>query len=106
MTSGFWAGITIGRFVLTHAARRIGEKRFVFGLSIGVIAFQLLAWQVPNIIGDAVFVSILGLLLGPVYPCAQTVFTRLLPSSFQVFAVGVSIQRNKCPRQTTADKKK
>ena len=35
-----------------------------------------------------VAVAILGLLLGPVYPCAQTVFTRLLPSSVQVFAIG------------------
>ena len=53
VTSGFWAGITLGRFVLTHLARRVGEKRFVYGLGIGVIAFQLLAWLVPNVIGDS-----------------------------------------------------
>ena len=35
-----------------------------------------------------VAVSIVGLLLGPIYPCAQTVFTRLLPGNLQVFAVG------------------
>ena len=35
-----------------------------------------------------VAVSILGLLLGPVYPCAQTIFTRLLPARVQVFAIG------------------
>ena len=88
VTSGFWAGITLGRFILTHFAARIGEKRFVSVLGVGSIAFQVLAWQVPSIIGDAVFVSVLGLLLGPIYPCAQTVFTRLLPSSVQVFAIG------------------
>lgn len=88
VTSGFWAGITLGRFILTHIAHRVGEKRFVFAMGVGVIVFQLLAWFVPNIIGDAVAVAVLGLLLGPVYPCAQTVFTRLLPGRIQVFAVG------------------
>lgn len=88
VTSGFWAGITVGRFVLTHIAHRVGEKRFVFALTVGTIGFQLLAWFVPNIIGDAVSVAIVGLLLGPVYPCAATVFTRLLPANIQIFAIG------------------
>lgn len=49
VTAGFWAGITVGRFVLTHAARPIGEKIYVFGLVVGVIAFQLMAWLIPNV---------------------------------------------------------
>ena len=53
VTSGFWAGITVGRFVLTHVARRVGEKKFVFGLGVGVITFQLLAWFVKDVISDA-----------------------------------------------------
>lgn len=125
---------------MTHAARRIGEKKFVFGLGLGVIAFQLLAWFVPNVskisccyLGQIhafdietltvplriwltyvspgfrslaiqvskslkdisyvanewpVAVSILGLLLGPICPCAQTVWARLLPTRVQVFAIG------------------
>ena len=36
----------------------------------------------------AVAVAIVGLLIGPMYPCAQTVFTRLLPGNLQVFAIG------------------
>lgn len=53
VTSGFWAGITLGRFILTHFAHRWGEKWFVTGLSIGVVVFQLLAWLVPNIVGSS-----------------------------------------------------
>lgn len=87
VTSGFWAGITLGRFTLTHLAHRVGEKRFVFCTGLGVIAFQVLAWQIPNVIGDAVAVSILGLLLGPLYPCAQTIFTRLLPANIQTTSI-------------------
>ncbi|EMC91884.1 hypothetical protein BAUCODRAFT_152246 [Baudoinia panamericana UAMH 10762] len=88
VTSGFWAGITLGRFILVHAANRIGEKVYVVGLTAGVIVFQLIAWFVPNVIGDSVAVAIVGLLLGPVYPCAQTIFTRLLPGNLQTTAIG------------------
>lgn len=86
VTSGFWGGITLGRFTLSHVARRIGEKRFVYILGAGAIAFQLLVWLVPNVIGDAVAVAFLGLLLGPIYPCASTVFTQLLPMDIQMTA--------------------
>jgi len=55
-------------------------------LGIGAIAFQLLVWFVPNTVGDAVAVSLLGLLLGPVYPCASTILTRLLPLDIQMTA--------------------
>ena len=53
VTSGFWAGITVGRFTLTHVAHWVGEKRFVYAMGAGVIAFQIISWQVPNVIGDA-----------------------------------------------------
>jgi fucose permease len=76
VSAGFWAGITLGRFLLSGPAQRIGEKVFVYGLIMGAIAFQLLVWLVPNIVGEAVAVSIVGLLLGPVYPCSAAVFMR------------------------------
>ncbi|KAF2871733.1 major facilitator superfamily domain-containing protein [Massariosphaeria phaeospora] len=88
VTAGFWAGITLGRFVLTHAAPRIGEKNYVAILTLGSLVLQLLAWLIPNVIGNAVAVSALGLLLGPVYPCAQTIFLRLLPRHVQTTAMG------------------
>lgn len=84
VTAGFFGGITLGRFLLAQPARKIGEKVAVVGLVIGVIVCQLLVWLVPNIIGDAVAVSIVGLLIGPVYPCAMTVFSRLLPRAIQM----------------------
>ncbi|KAI9842598.1 MAG: hypothetical protein M1837_007036 [Sclerophora amabilis] len=83
VTAGFWAGITIGRFLLSHPAHKIGERRFVFAVVAGAGVFQLLVWFVPNVIGDAVAVSIVGLLLGPVYPCATAIFSRLLPRNIQ-----------------------
>lgn len=84
VTAGFWGGITIGRFALSHPAHRIGEKRSVAALTLGAAAFQILVWHIPNVIGDAVAVSIVGLLLGPIYPCATAVFSRLLPRHLQM----------------------
>ncbi|KAH6673976.1 major facilitator superfamily domain-containing protein [Plectosphaerella plurivora] len=76
VTAGFWAGITIGRFALSNPAQRIGERRFVYIVTAGAACFQLLVWWVPNIIGGAVSLAIVGLLLGPIYPCAAAVFMR------------------------------
>ena len=84
VTSGFWGGITLGRFLLSHPAQKLGEKRSTFFLIGGATAFQILVWLVPNVIGEAVAVSIVGLLLGPVYPCATAVFSKLIPLRLQM----------------------
>jgi len=57
-------------------------------LTVGALGFQLLVWLIPNVIGNAVAVAFLGLLLGPVYPCAQAVFSRLMPRHVQTTAIG------------------
>ncbi|GAB7325841.1 hypothetical protein MBLNU13_g09916t1 [Cladosporium sp. NU13] len=87
VTAGFWAGITLGRLTLTHLAARLGEKRFAAGLTMGALVFQILTWQIPNVVGGAVAVSIVGFLLGPIYPIATTVFARLLPGNLQMSAI-------------------
>jgi len=89
VSSGFWAGITVGRFLLSGPAHKIGEKVFVYGVVVGAAIFELLVWLVPNVIGDAVAVSIVGLLLGPVYPCATVIFSRLIGRKEQVSGLSV-----------------
>lgn len=88
VTAGFWAGITLGRFLLSHPAQKIGRKLSVTLLVLGSAAFQLLVWLVPNVIGGAVSLAILGVLLGPVYPCAAAVFSMLLPRHIQTSSLG------------------
>lgn len=91
VTAGFWAGITIGRFLLSHPAHKIGEKTAVATLTLGAIAFQILVWQIPNAVGEAVAVSIVGLLLGPIYPCATTVISKLVGRRLQMSSLaGIS----------------
>lgn len=84
VTSGFWGGITLGRFVLSHPADRFGKKRSTIILTVGALLFQLLVWWLPNVVGEAVAVSLVGLLLGPVYPLAMAVLSQLMPSELQL----------------------
>lgn len=53
VAAGFWAGLTIGRFVLAPPALKYGERPFMFALVAGAVAFQLLVWLVPSIVDDA-----------------------------------------------------
>lgn len=84
VSAGFWAGITVGRFLLSHPAQRLGEKVFVIIAIAGALGFQLIVWLLPNLIGEAIAVAIVGLFLGPIYPCAAAVFTKLLPRNIQM----------------------
>lgn len=89
VTAGFWSGITIGRFVLSPVAHKIGEKPFVYAMIVGSAVFELLVWQIPNVIGDAVALAIVGLLLGPIYPCAMVIFSRGIKRKEQVSSLSV-----------------
>ena len=89
VTAGFWAGITVGRFALSAPAHKVGEKLFVYCMVIGAAIFELLVWWVPNVIGDAISLAIVGLLLGPIYPCAAAVFMRTMTRSEKLSGMGV-----------------
>lgn len=89
VTSGFWGGITLGRFLLVTPAHKIGDRVSLIALTAATIGFQIMVWFLPDIIGDAVAVAIIGLLQGPIYPCAVGVFARLLPSRLQVTSLGL-----------------
>ncbi|KAL4898856.1 hypothetical protein BDW74DRAFT_189895 [Aspergillus multicolor] len=79
VSAGFWAGITLGRFLRVYPATRIGNELAVALMVTGSIAFQLLTWLVPNIIGKRLlprkiqlvslsFISALGSSGGAVFP--------------------------------------
>ncbi|KKY26814.1 putative mfs efflux [Diplodia seriata] len=92
VTAGFFGGITLGRFALApfcHHRRIGGERLAVVVLTFGALALDLLVWLVPNLISNTIFVALCGLLLGPVYPCAQTVFARLLVDRRDIMTASV-----------------
>jgi hypothetical protein len=45
-------------------------------------------WQVPSLIGDAVAVSMVGLLLGPMYPLCMNQAGRIIPRNLLTGSIG------------------
>ena len=87
-STGFWAGMTIGRVGLSFLTSRLGEFRSVI-IYLGIsIAFQLLFWLVPNFIVSAVAVAFLGMFIGPMFPTAMVLMTKLLPRDLHVGGIG------------------
>ncbi|KAH8677271.1 major facilitator superfamily transporter [Xylariales sp. PMI_506] len=84
----FWLAFTIGRMVLGFITGRIGEKLAITVYLIIAIALQLLYWLIPSFVASAIFVAFEGFFLGPLFPAAIVVATKLLPVDYHVSAIG------------------
>jgi nitrate/nitrite transporter NarK len=86
--TGFWGGMTVGRLFLSFLTARLGEFRSVLlYLSLAVI-LELIFWLVPSLITSAVTVALLGVVMGPMFPTAIVLITKLLPRSLHVGTIG------------------
>ncbi|EJU05957.1 MFS general substrate transporter [Dacryopinax primogenitus] len=86
--SGFWGGLAMGRLLLIWVNEKLGVKRVIF-LYLGLaFALEFVVWFVPNAIGDAVAVSVIGLLLGPFYPWVVGTGQRLFPAWLLTGCIG------------------
>ena len=86
--TGFWAGMTVGRIGLSFLTARLGEFRSVL-LYLGVcLGLELIFWLVPSLVVSAVAVAFLGMFLGPLFPTAIIVVTKLLPRHLHVGSIG------------------
>ena len=88
VSAGFWIGLTVGRFTLGWVTGRFGEKRMVSIYLLLSIGLELVFWLVPQFYVSAVSVALLGFFIGPLFPSAMVVETRLLPQRLHVSAVG------------------
>ncbi len=80
VSSGFWAGVTIGRFLLTSPLiKYCGNRRSVIVLIGLIIGFDILTWLVPEKIAAGLFASLAGLFIGPIYPMMFVFLTNILP---------------------------
>lgn len=104
--TGFWLGIAFGRVILGFVTPKIGERlaitvsRKLTGnehfadlnlpqiyLAL-IIALELVFWLVPQFIVSAVAVSFQGFFLGPLFPAAIVVVSKLLPPHLHVGVIG------------------
>jgi fucose permease len=53
-----------------------------------LVSLELLIWFTPSLVGDAIFVSIIGLLLGPMYPITMNHSGKVLPPWILTGAIG------------------
>jgi len=88
VSAGFWIGLTMGRFTLGWVTGRFGEKLMVSIYLLLAIVLELIFWLVPQFYVSAVSIALLGYFIGPLFPSAMVVETRLLPQRLHVSAVG------------------
>jgi fucose permease len=95
--SGYWLGLTLGRFLIAPLAARIGltPVGMTFVSLIGVTAAAILIWLAPTGLVAAAGFVLLGFFLGPIFPTAMAVvpdltLPRLVPTAIGVMN-GVSV---------------
>ncbi len=88
--SGYWLGLTLGRFLISPIAARVGATtaRMIYACLAGVTAAAALAWLSPAVLA-CVALGLLGFLLGPVFPTTMAVAPRLTQARLVPTAIGV-----------------
>ncbi|KAF8966620.1 MFS general substrate transporter [Flammula alnicola] len=85
ISSGFFGG----RVSLIWLNQMVGERRIIFIYTIIAIGLELTVWFVPSIIGNAVSVSLIGVVLGPMFPLLVSHMTHILPRWLLTACVGL-----------------
>lgn len=89
ISSGFFGGLALGRIVLMWLNKLIGEHRIMYFYALAAIGLEITVWFVPSLVGNAVAVSFIGLVLGPMYPILMNHSARILPRWLLTGSMGV-----------------
>jgi len=86
--TGFWLGITVGRMIMGHTPTgKLGQKRVVY-IYLGLtFILYLLFWLIPSIVASSVAIALVGVCLGPIYPCTMNVLSKLVDDRALLVAV-------------------
>jgi len=88
VSAGFFGGLTLGRIALLWINHKIGEYRVIYLYAALGLGLEITIWLVPSLIENAVAVSIIGVLLGPMYPIVMNHSARILPRWILTGAIG------------------
>jgi fucose permease len=95
--SGYWLGLTLGRFTLSNFAERlgIGNVGLIYSCMAGIVIGVLIIWLFPFEVAASVGFCFIGYSLGPIYPTMvalmpDLVASRLVSSAIS-FLVSMSI---------------
>ena len=88
--SGFWLGLTLGRFLISPIAGRLGASTagMIYACLAGITAAITLAWLSPPAVACAAF-GLLGFFLAPVFPTTMAIVPRLTQPRLVATGIGV-----------------
>lgn len=66
---------------------KLGQKRIVYIYLILTLILYLLFWLIPSIVASSVAVALVGVSLGPIYPCTMNVLSKLVDDRELLVAV-------------------
>ncbi|KAL0565193.1 hypothetical protein V5O48_016837 [Marasmius crinis-equi] len=78
VSSGFFGGLALGTIALLWFNSLVGERYAPLMYAVLALGLEIIVWLVPSFIGGAVAVSIIGFLLGPIYPITMNHAGRTL----------------------------
>ncbi|WP_433500419.1 MFS transporter [Sphaerimonospora sp. CA-214678] len=89
--SAYWLGLTLGRFLISPAAARLGmtDIGMTFACLAGVTTAAMLAWSLPGPVAAVVSFVLLGFFLGPIFPTTMAVAPRLTVARLVPTAIGL-----------------
>ncbi|KAG8910348.1 hypothetical protein FRC00_008364, partial [Tulasnella sp. 408] len=88
VSSGFFGGLTLGRFILWPVNDLLGKHRALYLYMAIAAGLELVVWLVPNLITNAVAVAIVGMALGPMYPIVMNIAAEVLPKWILAGSIG------------------
>jgi fucose permease len=90
IVSGFWLGLTLGRFVLQRFAERLGmnNRDLMYACMAGIVIGVLIIWLIPNSIAAGVGFCFIGFSLGPIYPLTVALTPQLVPTHLAPSTIG------------------
>jgi len=97
IVSGYWLGLTLGRFILNYIFERLrlGLSVLMYTCMGGIILGILAIWLIPGAVTSAVAFCLIGTCLGPIYPSTVSLLPEIVPSrmlsSAMGFLIGLSI---------------
>lgn len=90
VNSGFWFGLTAGRFLLSWpASHYLGEWWACQVLLGAALAFELLFWLARGSLPSSIGITFVGFFIGPIFPLVVGLATKHLDPKLHVTAIGL-----------------
>ncbi|CAA7264719.1 unnamed protein product [Cyclocybe aegerita] len=92
VTSGFWAGISVGRFIWGYCIPSLTftqRKYTVHACIMVAVIMHLLVWFIKSNIQNAVSTSLIGVLYGPIFPACLSMANDILPEEVHMAAMAL-----------------